>query len=97
MQPDRALTDLDLLLQMSVPDKLVQERRSHLFLKSLVKEGLQEEVKEEKKVNGAATDVVTVQGKEYKAKDLPMDTLMDLTLEELRELDAKFARCEIQS
>ena len=95
--PERALTDLDLLLQMSVPDKLVQERRSHLFLKSLVKEGLQEEVKEEKKVNGAATDVVTVQGKEYKAKDLPMDTLMDLTLEELRELDAKFARCEIQS
>ena len=96
--PERALTDLDLLLQMSVPDKLVQERRSHLFLKSLVKEGLQEEIKVEKEeVNGAATDVVTVQGKEYKVKELPMDILMDLTLEELRELDAKFAQCEIQN
>lgn len=96
--PERALTDLDLLLQMSVPDKLVQERRSHLFLKSLVKEGLQEDVKDEKKeVNGAASDVVTVQGKEYKVKELPMDILMDLTLEELRELDAKYAQCEIQN
>ena len=96
--PERALTDLDLLLQMSVPDKLVQERRSHLFLKSLVKEGLQEEAKEEKQeVNEAATDVVTMQGKEYKVRELPMDILMDLTLEELRELDTKFAQCEIHS
>ena len=99
--PERALTDLDLLLQMSVPDKLVQERRSHLFLKSLVKEGLQEEVKEEKHGNDneavTLTDVVTVQGKEYKSEELPMDILMDLTLEELRELDIKFSELKTKN
>lgn len=96
--PERALTDLDLLLQMSVPDKLVQERRSHLFLKSLVREGLDEGGK--RVIEDEPTVITTtlhVQGKEYKREDLPMDILMDLSLDELRELDAKFAQCEIST
>ena len=96
--PERALTDLDLLLQMSVPDKLVQERRSHLFLKSLVREGLDEGGK--RVIEDEPTVITTtlhVQGKEYKREDLPMDILMDLSLDELRELDAKFAQCEISN
>ena len=48
-----------------------------MFLKSLVKEGLKEVVKEEKKnINGPVTDVVTVQGEVFKGKELPMDILI---------------------
>ena len=50
-------------------------------------------------LSGSKNNVVVSSktGKEYKVKELPMDILMDLTLEELRELDAKYAQCEIQN
>ena len=69
-----------------------------MFLKSLVREGLDEGGK--RVIEDELTVVTTtlqVQGKEYKREDLPMDILMDLSLDELRELDAKFAQCEIST
>ena len=95
-EPERSLTDLDLLLHMSVPDKLVNDRRSHLFLKSLIKEGTKDDHEEEEQEDPEESDVAIVQGEEHQLASLPMGVLMDLGLEELRELDGRVGRWQRQ-
>ena len=87
--------DLDLLLAMSVPDRLVHDRRTHLFLMSLVREGrrgVEGEVEEKKIEEVEESEVVVLQGEEHRVEEVPMEILMDLSLEELREVDRRVGR-----
>lgn len=93
--PEGSLVDLDLLLAMSVPDRLVQDRRTHLFLMSLVREGrrgVEGEMEEKKSEEVEESGVVVLQGEEYRVEEVPMEILMDLSLEELREVDRRVGR-----
>ena len=87
-----------MLLHISVPDKLVNDRRSHLFLKSLVSVGTKEEGQgdQEKQGNQDVVDSVTVEGSEYQLSSLPMSLLMELSLEDLRSLDSQVGRWDRQ-
>ena len=82
-----------MLLHISVPDKLINDRRSHLFLKSLVTVGTKVEGQgnQEKQGNQDVGDSVTVEGSEYNLSSLPMSLLMELSLEDLRSLDWQVA------
>jgi hypothetical protein len=98
------LQDLDMLLHISVPDKLINDRRSHLFLKSLVKVGTKEEGQgnqgnqgnQETQETQDVGDSVTVEGSEYNLSSLPMSLLMELSLEDLRSLDSQVASWDRQ-
>ena len=95
------LQDLDMLLHISVPDKLINDRRSHLFLKSLVTVGPKEEGQgnqenQEKQGTQDVGDSVTVEGSEYNLSSLPMFLLMELSLEDLRSLDCQVASWDRQ-
>ena len=95
--PEGSLVDLDLLLAMSVPDRLVQDRRTHLFLMSLVREGrrgVEGEMEEKKSEEVEESGVVVLQGEEYRVEEVPMEILMDLSLEELREVDRRVGRSQ---
>ena len=78
--------DLDLLLYISVPDKFIHNRRNFLFLQTIVPQ--KEEDKEvEKMVENFKS--IQIEGTEHSLENLPMSALMDLTLEDLRDLDTK--------
>ena len=78
--------DLDLLLYISVPDKFIHNRRNFLFLQTIVPSK-----EEEKEVNKMVEDFrsIKIEGTEHSLENLPMSALMDLTLEDLRDLDTK--------
>ena len=79
-----------MLLYISVPDKIVHNRRNVLFLKTLVdnKEDTNENNKDKDSV-AESLDKLKIGETEYCLQDLSMSTLMDLSLEDLRLLDSK--------
>ena len=77
--------DLDLLLYISVPDKFIHNRRSELFLKTLVTKT--EDKKEE--VESSQESLIKIGGEDYSLDQLPMSSLLDLSLDDLRDLDRK--------
>ena len=83
--PGRSLMDLDLLLYISVPDKFIHNRRSELFLKTLVTKT--EDKKEE--VGSSQESLIKIGGEDYSLDQLPMSSLLDLSLDDLRDLDRK--------
>lgn len=86
------LQDLDLLLYISVPDKFIHNRRNTLFLQSLVPNKQPEEVE-------AAADSlqsVKIEDKEHSLEDISMSALMDLSLDDLRDLDKKVGLYDCQ-
>jgi len=87
LNPYKSLQDLDLLLYISVPDKFIHNRRNVLFLKTLVGKESQEEEKED--IIAELTDKVKIEDKEYTFDDISMSALMDLSLDDLRDLDKK--------
>ena len=90
--PAKSLMDLDLLLYISVPDKLVHNRRNMLFLQTLVdnKDEAAAESKDEnsdKVIEDLA--MMKIGETEYCLHDISMSTLMYLSLDDLRLLDRK--------
>ena len=83
--PARSLMDLDLLLYISVPDKFVHNRRNELFLRSLLTNTNKAE-EEEAKDQSAHIKIGSV---EFPLHQIPMAALMDLSLDDLRDLDRK--------
>ena len=77
--------DLDLLLYISVPDKFIFNRRHELFLRTLVPNG--EEGREESP--GDTPTSIKIGNEEFVLEDVPMAALMDLSLDDLRDLDSK--------
>ena len=78
--------DLDLLLYISVPDKFIHNRRNVLFLKTLVGDESKEDTND---ISTELTDKVKIEDKEYTLDDISMSALMDLSLDDLRDLDKK--------
>merc|ERR1712242_665315 len=92
LDPGKSLMDLDLLLYISVPDKFIHNRRNTLFLQSLVPNKQPEEVE-------AAADSlqsVKIEDKEHSLEDISMSALMDLSLDDLRDLDKKVGLYDCQ-
>ena len=88
--PARSLMDLDLLLYISVPDKFIFTRRSDLFLKTLVV--TKTDVKAEEGVEGGESSqesLIKIGGEDFSLDQLPMSSLLDLSLDDLRDLDRK--------
>jgi len=86
--PEKSLTDLDLLMYISVPDKLINDRRSHLFLQSIIRATKEANLgKDLEDLN--IEDSAEVGGVMYTMDNIPMSALMDLSLEDLRKLDVK--------
>jgi len=83
----KSLEVLDLMMFTTVPDKLVKERRTFLFLKSILNEpNVTEDSKDQ--VSKEST-TIRIQEEECKLNNLPTDKLMELSLEALRDLDKK--------
>ena len=78
--------DLDLLLYISVPDKFVHNRRNELFLRTLLTNTNTEEQQEEPKDRSGH---ITIGNVHFNLDQLPMAALMDLSLDDLRDLDTK--------
>eukprot|EP00092_Neocalanus_flemingeri_P105693 GFUD01135498.1.p1 GENE.GFUD01135498.1~~GFUD01135498.1.p1 ORF type:complete len:616 (+),score=152.19 GFUD01135498.1:39-1850(+) len=89
--PEKSLTDLDLLMYISVPDRLVNDRRNHLFLQTIVRT-TKEATVEKKLEDLVIEDSVDIQGVKHSLDNIPMSALMDLSLEDLRNLDGKVGR-----
>jgi len=89
--PEKSLTDLDLLMYISVPDKLINDRRSHLFLQTIVRATKEANLGKDLE-NLVIENSVEVGGIKYDFDNIPMSALMDLSLEDLRNLDVKVGR-----
>ena len=93
--PERSMADLDLLLYLAVPDRLVHNRRNFLFLQSILKAGKEatEQVEADvAKLQLGADSEVEIEGKQFTLANLPMAALMDLSLADLRDLDSRVGR-----
>ena len=87
------------MLFCTVPDKMVHNRRNFLFHKSILsppqdKTGQQDEespvISEEKPTIIPKEDpAVTIQGEVYDISSLPMDKLLKLNIDDLRDLDLR--------
>lgn len=86
--PEKALTDLDLLMYISVPDRLINDRRNHLFLQTIVRATKEANLGKDLE-SLVIEDSVEIQGVKYSLDDIPMSALMDLSLEDLRNLDGR--------
>jgi len=86
--PEKSLTDLDLLMYISVPDKLINDRRSHLFLQSIIRATKEANLGKDLQ-DLIIDDCAEVGGVKYTMDSIPMSALMDLSLEDLRKLDLK--------
>jgi len=86
--PEKSLTDLDLLMYISVPDKLINDRRSHLFLQSIVRASKEANLGKHLE-DLVIDDSVEIEGAKYSLDNIPMSALMDLSLDDLRHLDVK--------
>ena len=86
---NRFFQDLDLLLYISVPDKFIHNRRNFLFLQTIIPQ--KNEDKEVKVIKEVIQDLksITIEGTQHSLENLPMAALMDLTLDDLRDLDTK--------
>jgi len=78
-------------MYISVPDKLINDRRNHLFLQSIVKATKECNLGKED-VTTPVENSVEIEGVSYSLKEIPMNALMDLSLEDLRNLDYKVGR-----
>jgi len=89
LDPGKSLMDLDLLLYISVPDKFIHNRRNFLFLQTIIPQ--KNEDKEVKVIKEVIEDLksITIEGTQHSLENLPMAALMDLTLDDLRDLDTK--------
>ena len=76
-----------MLLYISVPDKFVHNRRNVLFLKTLTEPDKNES--EQNENFDSIVKKVTLEEKEYSLDNLSMSLLMDLSLDDLRDLDRK--------
>ena len=84
--------DLDLLLYISVPDKFIHNRRNTLFLQSLVPNKQPEEAE----AVADSLQSVKIEDKEHSLEDISMSALMDLSLDDLRDLDKKVGLYDCQ-
>ena len=69
-----------------VPDKFIHNRRNDLFLKTLVGNEAKEDNTD---ISTELTDKVKIEDREYTLDDISMSALMDLSLDDLRDLDKK--------
>ena len=83
--PAKSLMDLDLLLYISVPDKFVHNRRNELFLRTLLTNTNPVEQQEPKDQSVQ----IKIGNLEFSLEQVPMAALMDLSLEDLRDLDQR--------
>ena len=83
--PARSLMDLDLLLYISVPDKFVHNRRNELFLRSLL---TNTNTPEQAETEDQSVHI-KIGTAEFPLDQIPMAALMDLSLDDLRDLDRK--------
>ena len=69
-----------------VLDKFIHNRTNDLFLKTLVGNEAKEDNND---ISTELTDKVKIEDKEYTLDDISMSALMDLSLDDLRDLDKK--------
>ena len=74
-----------MLLYISVPDKFIHNRRNVLFLQTLM------ENKENQEPNSVIESVksIKIENEEHSLEDISMSALMDLSLDDLRDLDRR--------
>ena len=74
-----------MLLYISVPDKFIHNRRNVLFLQTLV------ENKENQEPKSAIENLksIRIENEEHSLEDISMSALMDLSLDDLRDLDKR--------
>jgi len=75
-------------MYISVPDKLINDRRSHLFLQSIIRATKEANLGKDLQ-DLIIEDSAEVGGVKYTMDSIPMSALMDLSLEDLRKLDLK--------
>ena len=74
-----------MLLYISVPDKFIHNRRNVLFLQTLV------ENKENQEPKSVIENLksIKIENEEHCLEDISMSALMDLSLDDLRDLDRR--------
>ena len=73
-------------MYISVPDKFIHNRRNFLFLQTI-----KPQKDEDKEIKAVIEEFksIKIEGTEHSLEKLPMSALMDLTLDDLRDLDTK--------
>ena len=92
------------MMLCTVPDKLVNQRRTFLFLKTLIEKQQAKEQGNEELVQSSnqealadANDTeVEIVGKKYSLSSLPIELVIELDLEELRSLDQKVKKFDFK-
>lgn len=79
--------DLDLLLYISVPDKFVHNRRNELFLRTLLTNTNSNPPEQQESLD--QTGHIKIGNVEFNLDQVPMASLMDLSLDDLRDLDRR--------
>jgi len=80
-------------MYISVPDRLINDRRNYLFLQTIVRATKEANLGKDLS-DLVIEDSVEVGGVKYNLDDIPMSALMDLSLEDLRNLDEKVGQSD---